>query len=63
MWYIVNKYDNNNHSTVKLKPVDVKSSTYVDFEIRNNIEYPNFQDGDHVTILEYCSMDLCNRRF
>ena len=43
MWYIVNKHNNNNHSTVKLKPVDVKSSTYVDFEIRNNMECPKFK--------------------
>ena len=27
---IVNKYNNTYHSTVKMKPVDVKSSTYID---------------------------------
>ena len=27
---IVNKYDNTYHSTIKMKPVDVKSSTYID---------------------------------
>ena len=27
---IVNKYNNTYHSTIKMKPVDVKSSTYVD---------------------------------
>ena len=25
---IVNKYNNTHHSTIKMKPVDVKSSTY-----------------------------------
>ena len=27
---IVNKYNNTYHSTIKTKPVDVKSSTYID---------------------------------
>ena len=29
---IVNKYSNTYHSTIKTKPVDVKSSTYIDFD-------------------------------
>ena len=28
---IVNKYNNTYHSTTKMKPADVKSSTYMDF--------------------------------
>ena len=28
---IVNKYNNTYHSTTKIKPVDVMSSTYIDF--------------------------------
>ena len=28
---IVNKYNNTYHSTTKMKPADVKSSTYIDF--------------------------------
>ena len=27
---IVNKYSNTNHSTIKIKPVNVKSRTYID---------------------------------
>ena len=27
---IVNKYNNTNHRTIKIKPVDVKSSTYIE---------------------------------
>ena len=27
----VNKYNNTYHSTIKLKPADVKSSTYIGF--------------------------------
>ena len=28
---IVNKYNNTYHSTIKMKPVHVKSNTYIDF--------------------------------
>ena len=28
---VVNKYNNKYHGTIKIKPVDVKSSTYIDF--------------------------------
>ena len=27
---IVNKYNNTHHKTIKMKPVDVKSSIYID---------------------------------
>ena len=27
---IVNKYNNTYHSTIKMKPVDIKSNTYID---------------------------------
>ena len=30
--YVVNKYNNTYHSAVKMKPVDAKSSTYIDFD-------------------------------
>ena len=29
---IVNKYNNAYHSTIQMKPADVKSSRYIDFE-------------------------------
>ena len=28
--HIVNKYNNTYHSTIKMKPVDVRSSTFID---------------------------------
>ena len=31
---IVNKYDNTYYSTIKMKPADVKSSTYIDSYIK-----------------------------
>ena len=33
---IVNKYNNTYHRTIKMKPVDVMSSTYMDFNKENN---------------------------
>ena len=33
---IVNEYNNTYHSKIKMKPVDVKSSTYIDFDKENN---------------------------
>ena len=32
---VVNKYNNTYHSTIKMKPGDVKSNTYIDFGIEN----------------------------
>ena len=34
---IVNKYSNTYHSTIKMKPVDVKSNTYIDKKIIKKI--------------------------
>ena len=33
---IVNEYNNTYHRTIKMKPSDVKSSTYIDFGVENN---------------------------
>ena len=51
--YIVNKYNNPYHSTIKMKPADVKSSTYFDFNKENDKEEPKFEVGDHVRVLKY----------
>ena len=45
---IVNKYNNTYYRTIKLKPVDVKSSTYIDFNKENNEEDPKLEVGDHI---------------
>ena len=33
---ILNKYNNTYHSTIKMKPIDVKSSTYIHCSNENN---------------------------
>ena len=47
---IVNKYNNANHSTIKMKVVDVNSSKFVDFDIENNDNDPKFQFDDYVRV-------------
>ena len=48
--YIVNEYNNK---TIKMKPIDVKNNTYLDFGKENNDKYPKFQVNDHVRISKY----------
>ena len=42
---IVNKYNNAYHSAIKMKPVDVKSSTYINSSKEINEEDPKFEIG------------------
>ena len=45
---IVKEYNNTYHRTIKMKPVDVKDNTYIDFK-----KDPKFKVGDHVRISRY----------
>ena len=47
---IVNKYSNTYHSTIKMKAVDVKSSTYLDSSNEISNKGPKFRTGDIVRI-------------
>ena len=48
---IVNKYNNTYHSTIKMKPVDLKSNTYIESSQEINNKDPIFKIGDTVRIL------------
>ena len=50
---IFNEYNNAYHITVKMKPIDVKSSTYIGFNVEKNDEDPEFEAGDHERISKY----------
>ena len=50
----------NTYSTIKMKPVDVKSSSYIDFN-KNNKEGPKFKVGDHVRISKYFCKRLLSK--
>ena len=41
---IVNKQNNTYHRTIKMKPVDIKSSTFIDFGVENNEKDPKFEN-------------------
>ena len=50
---IVNKYNNTYQRTINMKPVNIKSNTYSDFNKENNKEDPKSKNGDHVRISKY----------
>ena len=50
---IVNKYNNTCHGKIKMKPVDVKSSTYIYSSKEINDEDPKSKIGDIVRISKY----------
>ena len=51
---IVNEHNNTYHRTIKMKPADVKDSTYFgSIELRSNDKDPKFKVGDHVRISKY----------
>ena len=50
---IANKYNNTYHSRIKMKPIDVNSITYIDFDKQSNDRDPKFKIGDHVRISKY----------
>ena len=50
---IVNEYNNTYHTTIKMKPVDVKDNTYIDSSKEVNDKDPKFKVGDHVRISKY----------
>ena len=50
---IVNKYNNTYHRAIKMKPADVKSSTYFDFNKENDGEGTKLKVGDHKRISKY----------
>ena len=50
---IVSEYDNTYRRTIKMKAVDVKDNTYIDFIKKVNDKDPKFKIGDHVRISKY----------
>ena len=50
---IVDEYNNTFYRTIKMKPVDVKDDTYIDFEKEVNDKDPKCKVGDHVRISKY----------
>ena len=51
--YIVDKYKSTYHTTIKMKPIDVKSNSYAKYNVDSNDKDPKFQFSDHVRISKY----------
>ena len=49
----IDEYNNTYHRTIKMKPVDVKDNTYIDFSKEFNNEDPKLKVADHVKISKY----------
>ena len=50
---IVKKYNNMWHSTIKMKPKDVKDNNFTEYLEESNEKDPKFKIGDHVRISKY----------
>ena len=50
---IVHKYNNKKYRTIKMKPIDVKDNTYIDFDKELNDNDPKFTVGDYVRMSKY----------
>ena len=50
---IVDKYNNTYHKTIKMKPIDVKSDSFAEYNEESNEKDPKFKIGDHVRISKY----------
>ena len=50
---IVDEYNNTYHTTIKMKPIDVKDNTYINTSKEINNKDPKFNVGDHVRISKY----------
>ena len=59
---IVNKYNNAYHTTIKMKPIDVKDNTYINTNKEINYKHPKFKVGDYVefqSIKTYLLKGIC----
>ena len=50
---IVNEYNNTYHRIIRMKPVDVKDNTCINFEKEVNNKDPKIKVGDYVRISKY----------
>ena len=50
---IVDEYNNTYHTTIKMKPIDVKENTYINTSKEINNKDPKFKVGDYVKISKY----------
>ena len=50
---IVKEYNNTFHKTIKMKPINIKDNTYINFEKEVNNKDTKFKVGDYVRISKH----------
>ena len=50
---IVDKYNTAYYRTIKIKPIDVKSDSFPEYNEESNEKYPKCKAGDHVRFSKY----------
>ena len=50
---IVDEYNNTYHRTIKMKPIDVKSDSFAEYNEEFIKKDPRFKVGDHIRISKY----------
>ena len=50
---IVDEYNNTYHTTIKMKPIDIKDNTYINADKEINNKDPKFKVGDRARISKY----------
>ena len=51
--YIIDKYNNTYHKTIKTTPVNVKDDSFAEYNEKSNEKDPKFKVGDHVRISKF----------
>ena len=50
---IVDEYNNTYHTTIKMKPIDLKDNTYINTSKKSDYKDPTFKVGDRIRISKY----------
>ena len=50
---VLDKYDDTYHTTIKMKPIYVKSNSHVKYNVDSNGKDSKFKIGDHVRFWKY----------
>ena len=53
---IANKYNNTVHRSIKMKPIDVTSDSYAEYNENYSVTRPEFKGGDRARISKYKSV-------
>ena len=63
---IADKYKNTHHRTIKMKPINVKSGVYTEYNVDTNAENDKFKIDDNVGISKYKNVfanEVCPKTF